>query len=249
MKKVFIIVSLFVASIMITKAQDSLDNRKITTIPLKDALKKGLIELSIAGAYNPNYIFEIIDKEGVHYGKCMTLYLKSKIDSFIFLQLDCGTLLIPEDDSVQTMITTHNAKFPLYPKSAYATRFYAMCTQFHDRPPMIITPFKIADKADSSLLKLTKHIESSYMQNMVGQHAIWALTDHVKFEDFKKYGADSNSIEKSIELLNAVNIKTSLNESKIKKSESGINLNQYLVFIGSFFILFGVIFWVVVKKK
>jgi hypothetical protein len=125
------------------KAQDILNNRTSTELSITEAIDKGMLELKISGAYDQRIFYEVVNKDGVHYGKCMAIILKSKIDSVVLLRLDCGTQLIPVDSSVQTMIVTQKAVFPLYPNETYATRFYAMCGQLHDAAPNIETTFRI----------------------------------------------------------------------------------------------------------
>ncbi|MBK8808639.1 MAG: hypothetical protein IPO21_19200 [Bacteroidales bacterium] len=166
-------------------AQDSLANKKPPIIPINEAIEKGMLELKICGAYDPRFFYEVLDREGVHYGKCMAIVLKSNIDSFVLLKLDCGTMLIPTDSSVQEMLVTHNAEFPLYPGETYSTRFYAMCAQLHNKAPNIETTFRIGEMADSSLLSLACYIDANYIQNMLGQHAVWAFYGSGRFRGFK----------------------------------------------------------------
>ncbi len=240
MTRQFLLTFIFGLSFFITAyAQDSLKTDIPTFISINEAINKGILELKISGAYDPRIFYEVVDKDGVHYGKCMAIILKSKIDTFVLVKIDCGTLLVPTDDSVQTMIVTQDAELPLYPNLTYATRFYAMCTEFHDEAPTIGTTFRIGDMADSSLVKLSKYLESTYMQNMVGQHAVWAFTDQVSFADLVKYGGDSLSIATSIEILNAVKIETPLNKFAEKKVEivSTIAINRYIVYGGLVMIL------------
>lgn len=214
-------------------AQDSLANKKPTVIPINEAIDNGMLELKICGAYDPRFFYEVLDREGVHYGKCMAIVLKSNIDSFVILKLDCGTLLVPTDSIVQEMLVTHNAEFPLYPGQTYSTRFYAMCAQLHNKAPNIETTFRIGKMADSSLLKLANYLDANYIQNMLGQHALWAVTDQADFEVLKNYGADSNSILKTKEILSNLNIATKLtsdDKADIKSDE--IKVNRYFYFSG-----------------
>jgi len=210
---------------------------KPTEIPIKEAIDKGMLKVKISGSYDPRVFYEIFDRgNGMHYGKCMAIRLMSNIDSMVLLKLNAGTLLIPNDDSVQKMLVTHDVLFPLYPRKSYWTSFYAMCSQIHNRTPTIFEGFNIGDMADSNLVKLAGYCEQSFNQNMPGQHAVWAYTDTVSFETLTEYGADSNSIKKSIEILNAVNIVTPLNNSakfEIKRNPvATITLSSYIVYGG-----------------
>lgn len=227
---------IFILTTFNLKAQDTLNNRKPTELSINEAIDKGMLELKISGAYDPRIFYEVVDKDGVHYGKCMAIILKSKIDSVVLLRLDCGTQLIPVDSSVQTMIVTQKAVFPLYPNETYATRFYAMCGQLHDAAPNIETTFRIGELADTGLLKLANYLGENYIQNMLGQHAMWAFTDEADFEELKKYGADSLSIDKTKEILRDLDLETKLTPKILVTEVDGkseISINRYYVFIGA----------------
>jgi hypothetical protein len=229
-------IGLFILINFNLKAQDTLNNRKPTELSINEAIDKGMLELKISGAYDPRIFYEVVDKDGVHYGKCMAIILKSKIDSVVLLRLDCGTQLIPVDTSVQTMIVTQKAVFPLYPNETYATRFYAMCGQLHDAAPYIETTFRVGELADTGLVKLAKYLGDNYIQNMIGQHAMWAFTDEADFEELKKYGADSISIAKTKEILRNLDLETKLTSNlvatKIDETDE-ISINRYYVFAGA----------------
>jgi len=232
--KIFTI-GLFILTSFNLKAQDSLSNRKPPEFSIDEAIDKGMLELKISGAYDPRIFYEVVDKDGVHYGKCMAIILKSKIDREVLLRFDCGTQLIPVDSSVQTMIVTQKAVFPLYPNETYATRFYAMCGQLHDAAPNIETTFRIGELADSGLVKLANYLGDNYIQNMLGQHAMWAFTDEADFEELKKYGADSLSIAKTKEILKSLDLKTKLTSDLIIANvaeTNNININRYYVIAG-----------------
>ena len=194
------------------------ENRKPSILPISEAIEKGLLELKISGASDPRIFHEVVDKDGVHYGKCMSIILKSNIDSLILLKIQCGTELIPFDTTFQTMIVTKTVELPLYPNQTYATRFYAMCGQINDAPPYIESTYKVGELADSNAVKLAKYFENNFIQNMIGQHALWAYTDEADLKELEKYGADSVTIALTTNILNDISIKTTLNsEEKIEE--------------------------------
>jgi len=215
--------------------KDSLKNLKPTELSMKDAIDKGLLEVQIMGVYDPSYYYEIINGDGIHFGKCMGIYLNSKIDSTVMLRLDCGTQLIPNDSLYQTMIVTHKVIFALYPNSHYTTKFYAMCGQLHDKAPNYKTPYSIGELSDSGTVKLAQYLSDNYIQSMIGQHAVWAFTDQANFEELKKYGADSISIAKTKEILRNVNLETKLTPKVppvVVVVSDDITLNPYIVYSG-----------------
>jgi hypothetical protein len=216
------------------------DSSKRITIPIKEAIEKNILELKIFGAYDPELFYEIIDQDGLHFGKCMGVILKSKTDSFILVKLECGTELIPTDSSYQTMIVTKTSEFPLYPKITYATRFYAMCGQIHDAPPSRSSLYEIGELSDSNTIKLAKYLDHNQIQNMIGQHALWSVTDNVESKELEKYGADSTTLSKTKDILYQLNIATRLapkrtppKKVEIKKEDNLITINRYYVYAGA----------------
>ena len=68
-----------------------------------------ILELKINGVYDPRIFHEIIDRDGNHFGKCMGIILKV-ILILLLLKIDCGTELIPNDTTFQTMIVTKSVE-------------------------------------------------------------------------------------------------------------------------------------------
>lgn len=210
-------------------------NKEPKEITIQEAINKKMLDLKIVGAYDPNLFFEVIDRDGVHFGKCMAIVLRSKIDSLIVVRLDDGIQLIPDDSAVQTMIVTKKALFPLYPNETYSTRFYAMCGEIHDDIPTIDMTFKIGKLGNKNVVNLAKYLDENYMQNMIGQHALWAITDQTNIADLKKYGADKASISKTKDILNKLKLVTKLNpQQKSKKTDETkiVSMNLYYLYIG-----------------
>jgi hypothetical protein len=216
-------------------AQDTISNSSPAEISITEAIASEMLDVTITGSYDPRIFYEVVDKNGNHYGKCMAIVLQSKIDTFALLKLDCGTQLVPTDSSVQTMIVTREAIFPLYPKRAYVTTFYSMCGELHDASPDISTAFSIGELGDTGLVKLANYLGDNYIQNMHGQHALWAYTDQAYFEELKKYGADSVSIEITKEILYRLGLETKLSPKlEVAPSEESneLSINRYLLFSG-----------------
>ena len=253
-----IALGLFLMMNIDVNAKDTLSTKLPKEFTMKEAIDKGILNYKILGLYNPRNFDEVIDKDGVHYGKCMVIVLQSKIDSMVLLRLDCGTQILPDDSSVQTMIVTHKAILALYPKQTYATRFYAMCGQLHDRAPNAMNTFKVGELADSNVVKLATYLNDNYIQNMIGQHALWACTDQANFEELKKYGADSLTIAKTKEILTNIKLETKLTPKtpptpKVIIAETNeMLINPYYIFGGLGVILVlttGVIILILTRKR
>lgn len=222
-------------SLNVNAANDTLNNSVPTVMPIRKAIDAKMLEIRIRGSYDPRQYYEVAGQDGVHYGKCMEALLKSKLDSTVIVKLESGTILIPTDESFQKMLVTKEVLFPLFPGRVYRTRFYAMCSQMHRRSPFIFADYTVGEYADSSLVRLARHIDKTYAQNMISQHAVWAYTDSASYNELVDYGADSNSILQSIAMLNDVNLNTTLNPPwpvKEPATDNKITLDSYWVYGG-----------------
>ena len=216
------------------------ENKEPSLFTINEAFDKGLLEFIISGASEPQIFREVIDKDGVHYGKCMVITLKSNIDSLILLRIDCGTELIPFDSTFQKMIVTKNVKLPLYPGQTYSTKFYAMCGQILYDMPYIESKYTVGELADSNTVKLAEYFDRNFIQNMIGQHALWAYTDQADLNDLKKYGADSLTIALTTKILNKLSIKTTLNTEEqidVVLHDNIFEVNKFLVYCTGVLIL------------
>lgn len=190
------------------------------TVPLRQAMEEGVVDGFIAGSSDRQTFLEVLDADGQHYGKCMALWVENRLDSAIILQLDGGTLLVPDDSSVQVMVVTHDLALALEPCEAVAVRFYAMCSEIHKKAPWYGTLFRVGDRADRKLQKLVRFLEIHDHQDMVGQHAVWAHTDRVGVEELKAYGADNRSLHRTRAILRSVGLSTPL-ETEMVSPEDG----------------------------
>lgn len=241
-KKMALKVKLTILAFMLTLISfaQTKNNKAPKIIPINEAVESNMLELKISGASDPSIFYEVVDRDGVHFGKCMSIVLKSNIDSFVLIKIDCGTELIPFDTSFQTMIVTKSVELPLYPGEAYATRFYAMCGQLHYDPPYIESTYKIGELSDTNTVKLALYFEKKFIQNMIGQHALWAYTDKADFKELEKYGADSISIALTADILNELKIETALNTKKLTSEvlpDEEIQVSK-LIFYGTAVLIF-----------
>lgn len=189
-------------------------NSNPNRISLKKAIEKGYVTILLRGVYDGQFYEDIVDKDGLHFGKCMGIVLQSTTENDYILLLKAGTQLIPDDSTFQTMIVTKTIEFPLFKGSYYATKFYAMCGQFHDEAPFINSTYKVAGLAENNIVRLATYFDKNYIQNIIGQHALWAYTDNTNVKELFQYGADSASIALSASILDSVGLKTQINPKK-----------------------------------
>lgn len=218
MRTFFLLFLFYVSNNVIVLAADTTG---YTLIPLKQAIEENKVKTYITGSYNPKQYYRYSDGNGVHYGRCMDVIIESHLDTFVVLKLDAGYSLIPEDSTFQTMYVTKSMEFPLYPNSTIPFSVYAMCGEIHDQPPFYGVKYSLGALADSLVLKTIEVVEREYLQNIVGQHMVWAVANSANKAELVKYGADSISLDKTISTLQANYINCSLvNELGVGKVDS-----------------------------
>jgi hypothetical protein len=196
---------------------------------LKAAYNDSLVRYQISGAYYPNPYYPSPDGNGMHFGRCMGIWVSNLTDSTIIITIDCGTQLIPQDSSLQTMIVTKSLSLEVPAHYQNSSLFNAMCGQFHDGPPRLDSPYILGELADSNVVKIASYLNLHDIQNVSGQHAMWAYTDKINVEDLKPYGLDSLSLINTIEILNSAQVYTLLNPKPALKDE--LSVEEYDTFI------------------
>ena len=51
--------------------------------------------------------------------------------------------------------------------------------------------YQVGNIADTNVLNAIAIIEREYLQNIIGQHFLWSITDNASKEELLKYGADT----------------------------------------------------------
>ncbi|MFN6378921.1 MAG: hypothetical protein ACK4WD_06585 [Flavobacteriales bacterium] len=197
-----------------------------STILIQDAVHKEIIEYEMSGSWNQDDKQLFLDADGQYFGKCMTIDLKSKVDSAIWLYLVNGLMLMCEDTATQDMIITKPIYVKLEPKKSKTVQLYAMCSEIHDGIPHKLTKYKFGDMADNNLVAITNAINDMFMHNVVGQGAVWAYTDNATEEDIRKYGATDASIELTIQVLNRAGVSTQLNPTSQPTADTNTTIIQ-----------------------
>ena len=204
------------------------DSSQYMVISLKQAIEEHKVKTLITGAYNPQRYYRLSDGNGLHYGRCMDVVLESQLDSFIVLKLDAGYSLIPKDSGFQTMFVTKTIEFPLFPRRTVPFSMYAMCGQIHNAAPYSGVMYSLGEMADTSLLPTIKLIEHEYLQNMIGQHMLWAVANQVGKEELIKYGADSVSLRLTTNLLETNHIERKLVKNAKNEREKVVIKPAYI---------------------
>jgi hypothetical protein len=177
----------------------------VTSISLDEAVRQKLV--SVRWEYNP---------EGTHYTNPLKLNIKNLQTQPLQVTLANGWLLTPEDSIYQTLVTTRTIVMALKPNQQLRYAVPAMCTEPHDRGPNEQSQYRLGEKGNENLEKLTMLIGQRRYNNGQGQSAIWALT-----ADYPLEGVNGFQVACRDSLLDALCALTG------KKRPTLANLNDY----------------------
>lgn len=239
------------------------------SISIQEAAAQKKILYKLSGSWKNNKEKEkYLDADGQYFGKCMKINIHSISKDTLYLDIDNGLMLMCEDTTVQDMIVTKSVHIDLLPGETQSFRLYAMCTEIKDGMPEDIRVYKIGNLADDKLRAITVTIENKYMQNVIGQGAVWAYTDHATESDLRRYGATQYTLAMTGELLTqsgtmtpftktqdsldqALIIPLSENETSEGMLNPTITLDLYVFYgaTGVFLILLSITVYLAFKKR
>ncbi|MES2593584.1 MAG: hypothetical protein V4608_16995 [Bacteroidota bacterium] len=193
------------------------------TYDIYEATNKNLLGLTIEGANGGSKIKEYIDNSGIHFGKCMLFSVVNKTDSSFTVTVSSGMKLISSDTSVQDMFVTKSFEFYLNARELSSFKVYAMCGEIHDEVPRKGNFHSLGAKAKGKIYRVIKEIEKEDQQNIIGQHALWAVTDGVTRKTLVEYRGDRISIEKTVNILKTANAPCPLLSTLSNKKSSVVS--------------------------
>lgn len=180
------------------------------TINILDAIKKNFINYNSTGRWSGEDKSEYIDADGQYFGKSMLINLHNNSNDTIYIFIPEGLILVSEDTVVQDMVITKPIYALLKPKQTKKYPLYAMCSELHDKVPATFINYRVGKMADPNLVAIAKVINESFMQNVVGQDAVWAYMDNANIDELTQYGATTESLKLTMLLLEKAGVKTSL---------------------------------------
>ncbi len=239
------------------------------SITIQDAMAQKKILYKLSGSFKNDDQEIFHDADGQYFGKCMTISVFNIYKDTLLLTIDNGLMLMCEDTTVQDMIVTKSIHIDLLPHESKRFRLYAMCTEIKDKMPQETTVYKIGTFADDKLRAITLMIENEYMQNVIGQGAVWAYTDDATESDLRRYGATQYTLDMTAELLTLSGTATPFTQVQdslaqvslvipLSEDESNegmltptITLDLYVFYgaTGIFLILLSVTIYLVFKKR
>lgn len=141
-----------------------------TSILLETAIANGQVKVEFEN--NP---------KGTHYLNPIIVKLTNLKPQQIEVLIEKGTMLYPEDDKMQTILISNDARIAVIPNQINKTANLAgFCTESYDHAPgSKKMKYIIGKRGPEKLQKLVKFIADNKMENTSeGQTAIWTLLDN-----------------------------------------------------------------------
>ena len=167
MKQLFITIAI---SLLLFICISAFKNTETTAIPFETAIAQKLIKIEFEN--NPS---------GSHYLNPICAKITNLKSDQIEILIEKGTMLYPEDDEMQTIVLSNDARIAMLPnqinKSANLAGF---CTESYDHAPGTQKmKYKLGLKAKENLQKLIYFIASNKIENTLeGQTAVWTLLNN-----------------------------------------------------------------------
>lgn len=165
-----------------------------TRIKLRDAIKKGMVKMNVRATG--------------HTGKCVTANITNEMGVPITLDVETGQKLLCSDTTVQDLVISRSELITLKPKETHSHKFYAFCIEMHNGGPAN-NSYRIGDMAKGALLKVVQFIAKNGLQDVLGQNAVWCVTDNNSITSLK--GTVTNAdVAKELRKLVATEMKLSM---------------------------------------
>jgi hypothetical protein len=111
------------------------------------------------------------------YGDSLQVFFENQTGETHSVKIPLGLRLVPEDTSVQTMITAGGETITISPGSS-SSLIKAFCGEQHDHAPGTSDVFHPDGFVDSPLMETVRRINQSETYNSTAQDAVWNHTDN-----------------------------------------------------------------------
>ncbi len=177
-------------------AQEKLD--------LKVALEQGKVKAVFRG--NDTGEKSELLNYGLYLGECIVASLKNMTKEPIIVVISPGFLLVPENDSVQTMVVTAEKEIFLGPLQVVHEKVSAMCTEIDDRAPLSKDKLTLHKNPNPGLRRLAREIDQKNGNNFTGQLAVWGYMNQVKEEKLLMYHSHEDTLKAARALLDRLGL-------------------------------------------
>ena len=136
-----------------------------TVLSIEDAVKRGLVKLSIKG-------------KGGYTGDVIEMKVQNLTNQKLDIKLEAGRRLDSKKDDEQDILVTQAQEFFVNANQPKTLNVFGMCCQAHNDAPENKSVYSLGKMADSSLIKLAMFIDKNkYYTNYSAQQSVWVVSD------------------------------------------------------------------------
>jgi hypothetical protein len=161
MKKTEVLLMMAVVAISIVQPNKSIFAKVLS---LHEAVQKGLIHLQI-------------NSSGGHSENCVALKVHNISNDILDLKLEPGVILDNLNEMQQDIIVAKTLKMLVKVNQILDTVAYGFCCQSTNGSPIKGQKFKLGKKADSTMVKLCRFIDTHKIEPYKAQSAIWTISN------------------------------------------------------------------------
>lgn len=114
---------------------------------------------------------------GGHNTTCLTVSYSNSVQDTVYGSLEPGTIFISDDQSAQDILITHIDRFVAAPKKSGELVAWGYCCRAHRGGPPKGNKFGQIKRANDTLLKLARYLNTNYYSVTAEQHAVWVISD------------------------------------------------------------------------
>ncbi len=119
-----------------------------------------------------------IKSKGGHKGDCVEFDIKNMTPDTLFVHLEAGRILVPEDSSMQDIFLAKNIRIDLEPYKTKKFTAFGFCCKSSKSSPAKDIKFDIGKMAPPEWLKLAEIIDKNDFPLSSIQSAVWAVSDN-----------------------------------------------------------------------
>ncbi|MFL5762586.1 MAG: hypothetical protein ACJ77K_01510 [Bacteroidia bacterium] len=154
-----------------------------SVLSVEDAVKKGLVKLSIKG-------------KGGYTGDVIEMKIHNLSGQPLDLKLEAGRRLDSKEEGDQDILVTQAQEFIVSSGQHKTINVNGMCCQAHNSAPTVKSFYSVGKLADSNLIKLANYIDKNhYYTNYSAQQSVWVVSDD---NSLGSIGGDDEKIRKGL---------------------------------------------------
>jgi hypothetical protein len=159
MKRVLLIFSAFIAITLLTS--NIPDDCYMSVLDLR---QRGKLRISGTG-------------RGGYNSTCLSVNYSSIVTDTVYGSLEPGTIFISDDPKAQDILITRIDRFVAVPKKSGELVAWGYCCRAHRAGPLKGNKFGQIKRANDTLLKLARYLNTNYYSITAEQHAVWVISD------------------------------------------------------------------------